>query len=234
MPTMTDVDEFAQLRAEEDPRTIAEMKAEDRYDEGTITDARLNDDGSWSLSWKDDDDLSLGCGCPAKEGVTIEAGDRIRIYSKGFGFSFHGIDINGVEMFWRTPWERFAERVRWLAQHDREKRERFVKDQQRLDAEYEALSAPLKARIDRFRQEQPDFRIDSESYEMYACVDADVIANHLRPQVEAGGDPAELVKAFHDLPWEEQYVIGLKKGHSGNTLGGACALARALLSGKSV
>jgi hypothetical protein len=103
-----------------------------------------------------------------------------------------------------------------------------------MDERYKALSAPLKARIDRFRAESPDFRIDSEEYEMVACVDADKIADHLRPRVEAGEDPATLVSEFYDLPWDEQLKIGIDPGHSGNTFGGACSLARALLAGKAV
>jgi hypothetical protein len=44
------------------------------------------------------------------------------------------------------------------------------------------------------------------------------------------------VKEFYDKPWDEQAVLvpELDKGHSGNTFGGAVALARALLSGEKV
>lgn len=43
-----------------------------------------------------------------------------------------------------------------------------------------------------------------------------------------------MVKEFYDLPWEKQVEIGIDEGHSGNTFGGACALARSLLKGEAV
>jgi len=230
-----DVDEFTRLKADEDPRTIEEMIAQDEYADIVVEKAEPYSDGSgyWTVVW----DNGTGTGVKAPEGVEIKVGDTIRFYGQGAGSvggRKHGWALNGEVMEWLTPWERFAERVKWLAGYDRDKRERFAKDKARMDARYEALSPPLKARIDRFRAESADFRIDSEAYEMVACVDADLIANHLRPRVEAGEDAAAVVKEFYDLPWEKQVEIGIDQGHSGNTFGGACSLARALLLGEKV
>lgn len=60
------------------------------------------------------------------------------------------------------------------------------------------------------------------------------IAEHLRPSVEAGADADAAVQEFYDLPWEKQIKIGIDQGHSGNTFGGACMLARRLLKGEEV
>ena len=242
--------ELDALLAENDPRTIPEIKADDSWQEGTITEATEHD-GGWSLSWTETRErradgeivdepagLTMGCGIAADRnpnGVVLEVGQTIRVYGRGFGFEFHGMDIDGREVFWRTPLERVADRVAWLAQHDRDQRERFIAGQAKLDADYERLSAPLKARIDRFRAESPDFRIRSEAYELFACVEADKIVAHLRPRIEAGEDAEAVVKEFYDLPWERQKAdAGIDDGHSGNTFGGACSMARALLTGSPV
>ncbi len=257
----TDVEELTRLHDEEDPRTIAEMKAEESYEEGVLTEATLSKDGkTWSLGWD-----HRGCGCPAKDGVEVQVGDTLRLYTSG-GSAFHGVDINGVEMFWRTPWERLAERVRWLAQYDREKRERFVEGKDRLDATYEALSDPMKGRIDRFRSERAGFRISGESYEIFACSQAEVFAKRAREAADAGEDQHEVDAWFGDgsferehpgqaerpaseltppvrwllwwskLPWERQKELmpDLDEDHSGNTFGAAWFYAVRLLLGESV
>lgn len=229
-----DVDEFTQLRNQEDGRTIEQMIADDTFEDVEITavEPPLETDGErwqsagWGSTW-------TGFRLPANLNE-IRVGDKIRLYGgAGLGDTKHGYALNGKMIEWFTPWERFARRVEWLANYDREKRERFARDQEKMDARYEALSPPLKARIDRFRRERVDFRIDAEEYEMVACVDADRIAEKYRPRVEAGESPEAVIEEFYKLPWDEQKALipELDDGHSGNTFGGACALARALLAG---
>jgi hypothetical protein len=225
-----DIDEFARLKADEDPRTIEEMIADDEYEDVVLTEVRPPSEpgGYWSVQWG-----SVGTGLKPPEGVELKVGDTVRMYGGAqLGGSRHGWALNGELVEWQTPWERFAARVKWLAGYDRDKRERFAGQREELDAKYEALSSPMKARIAR----RADFRVDAEAYEMVACVDGDKIAAALRPRVEAGEDPQAVVKEFYDLPWDEQNTLvpGLDQGHSGNTFGGACSLARALLAGESV
>jgi hypothetical protein len=234
--------ELAALLDAEDPRTIAEMKADDEWYEGVIVDASAHGDGGWTLGWRDanDDSPGYGHGCgihPSRnpKGITPEVGQTIRFYGKGLGYSFYGMDIDGREVFWRTPLERVLDRVEWLAKHDRKQRERFAEEAPRRDADYEALSPPLKARIDRFRAESSSFRVDSEAYELFACVEADKIAAYLRPNVDDGEEANALVDEFRALPYERQKAMaGLAEGHSGNTFDGACMMARALLTGQPV
>ena len=203
-----DIQEFTRLREEHDPRTIPEMKAEDRYEQGTITKATQGDDGRWSLTWRGDSDSgpgSTGCGCRAKEGVTIKPGDTIRIYGEGFGSQFHGIDINDTEMFWETPWERLAARVRWLASYDRKQRERFAKEKDKLDVTYAGLSEPMKGRIDRFREAEGDFRIKSEGYEIFACSQADAFAARAREAAETQEGQHEVDAWFGSGEFEKEH-----------------------------
>lgn len=232
---------FEELYDGKDPRTIEEMIEDDRaagnsevvtiteVERITARDGKFFQGvswGSWGTSFKLTD----------PDNVSIKVGDQIEIFSPGIGYERYGWALNGEIIEYLTPWERFAKRVQWLAQHDREKRERFVEMKAKLDADYEALSPPLKVRIDRFRSEDPFFRIDSEFYEMFCCVDADKIANFLRPRVEAGEDAGDVVQEFYKLGHEEQnrLIPELLEGHSGNTFGGACSLAAAILQGKEV
>lgn len=220
-----------------DSRTVAEMKAEDlEFDEGWVTKVEpYKEEDGFTVSWKSDDGCTYGLGITAARNpnkITPEVGDRIRVYGR-FGSTFYGIDLNGVEVFWETEIERAATRVNWLADYDRRKREDFAQKQSALDAQFERLSPPMQARIERFRAEREDFRIDSEAYEMFACEEAEKIAAHLKPQVDAGADPAEVVAAFHGLPYEETREV-VSDQHSGNTFGGACSMARALLEGTAV
>lgn len=225
--------ELAALLAAEDPRSIADMKAADHYEEGILTEVTPYKDGDgYSLGYD-----SMGLGITAERnpnGVVPEVGQTIRVYGPGFGSPFHGVDIDGREVFWLTPLERVADRVVWLAKHDRDKRERAVRYAPKIASDYESLSAPLRARIDRFRAEKPTFGMDSEAYEMFACVEADKIAAYLRPRVDAGETPANVVASFRDLPYDEQIAAGLSDQHSGNTFGGACMMAQRLLAGEPV
>lgn len=227
-----DVGTLAKLKATEDPRTIEEMIEDDTSADFTIEDAKPYPDGSgwWSVTF----DNGTGTGLKMPEGKEIRIGDKLTLYPGGFlGMTRHGFAINDELIQWKTPWERFAERIEWLADYDRKKRERFAEERAELDRKYEALPDPLKARIDRFRAESASFRVDSESYEMAAIWDAPKIQKALQPEVDAGGDPIEVVNAFKDLTYEEQMakVPDLSEGHSGNTFGGACMLAYRLLAG---
>lgn len=266
-----DIGEFERLKNESDPRSIAEMKAGDEWQEGPITSVhdRRDDDGrrvtvEWTVAreWAGGGVIergshgTLGASFRLPEGRSLPTeGDTVRFYGRGLGSAFHGVDVNGREVFYRTPYERLAERVRWLAQYDREQRERFVEQKDELDRRVEELPPPLKARIERFRAESPTFRQEAEAYEMAAAGDAPKIARALAAEqgwflddnlcaliVDQGSsraraeDVQEAVKGFYEADYAEQQrrVPDLDPGHSGNTFGGAVGLARALLQGKPV
>lgn len=167
-------------------KTIAQMKAEDKYDDHEIEKVESIRDGSEITGYKFDTKDGFGfivsrdrAGARLDE-VEPEPGQTVRLYGNGFGYPFHGCDVEGEELFWWTPLERDAERVRWLAQHDRKQREQFVESQEQLDADFEALPEPLKARIQRFRDGDPGFRVTSEGYEMFCCVEAAKFAKAAR------------------------------------------------------
>ena len=101
-------------------------------------------------------------------------GMKIRVWSNGnqnHGVSVHiGPDI--VPVYYKTKREMDVEHAAWIADHQKKQRQDFVDNVVRLDLEYEQLPGPLKRRIDRFRDEDPDFRWKEEAYEMAACAEA--------------------------------------------------------------
>lgn len=173
-----------------------------------------------------------------RAGIEPKIGDRLRLYGS-FGHEVQGIQVNDDVVFYRTQTQREARRRRWLEDNDARKERAFTLKQGALDAEFEALPPFFRQRIERFRAEDPDFRKESEGYEMFCCTEAVKIALALESStlgVEAAEGQRtaliqEQVMAFYDLPWEQQKqrVPGLGDGHSGNTFGGACNLAAAYL-----
>ena len=223
-------DELRDLLDQDDGRTITEMIEADPYEEWPIEKVEAGRDGWWSITF----DGSTGTGVSGRE---PKVGDIYRSYHGGgsaWGSTRHGWALNGEIVEWKTPWERVAERVTRLAESDRKKRERLEETRADLLRDYAELPEPLRKRLDRFAAERADFWVDSGSYELFCCKEAAKIAEHLRPRVEAGEDAETLVREFYDLPWDEQVKAGVDQGHSGNTFGGACSLARALLTGQSV
>lgn len=174
-----------------------------------------------------------------------QVGDEIAVYLSGT--TVVGVELRGQRLYLKSEREHELEWLLFRAVHHRQRLEEFAVERPNLDAEYERLPDVLKARIDRFREEDPDFRAQAESYEMAAVVDAPKIAQAVArwlPTYAAGPDgyPTDVseedaravMKQFRELSYEEQseLVVDLNPGHSGNTFAAACMLAYRLLTGK--
>lgn len=224
MPTDL-ADELRVVMDAEDGRTLIEIREAEPHYDVEVQGAEYDGEGT-TVSF--DDGLTTYL-----TGREIKVGDTITIWDGHhqplMGGTRHGWAHNGELIEWLTPFQRIANRVTWLADHDRDKRERLERGAEKRAADYETLPAPLKARIDRFVAERPDFWLTGD-YELFCCTEAAKIAEHLRPRVEAGEDPDAIVSDFHAAA--PAGVVSDQ--HSGNTFGGACALARALLRGEPV
>lgn len=167
--------EVERLLDTEDGRTIGEMIAEDPHTEYRIEGAEFSGDGTT---------VNLGGGLSTfLPGPEIKIGDTVWIYDGGdggWGSQRHGWALNGEIVEWKTPLERAADRLNWLVQRDRKKREQFVEERMKLDADFAALPTPLKERIERFRVEHADFRVDGERYELFCCTEAAKFAERAR------------------------------------------------------
>gem|GEM_PF-2020224 len=175
--------------------------------------------------------------------VPIKAGDVARFYGRGIGSIVRGLDINGVQCYYRNEEQQAEENARQVANHEAEQKAEFQKNKASLDEKYNALPEVFQKRIDKFRGNNPDFRWKYEAYEMFCCEQAVVIATAIGKQLvneamaeglllqEAKAVIAErapsALKEFYDMPWEKQKeaVPDLEDGHSGNTFGCAVRLA---------
>lgn len=152
-------------------------------------------------TWYIDTESSTGFGVSRErveraiwDGFKPEPGDEVTLYCRNWS-SVVGLDWKGERVFLYTQEEWDAETAFMTARDDRQKAERFERDRARLDAEYDALPQVFKDRIDRFRGNNPTFRPDFESYEMFVCTEAVKLAERAREAV-AAGDYADEVEAF--------------------------------------
>lgn len=160
-----------------------------------------------------------------------KVGMKYRTYPKGLGHTIRGLVVDGVCIFYRTVEEEKERHRQWCADRDAATKAGFEKNKADLDARYDALPDHFKRRLDKFRTNNPDFRWRYEPYELMCCEDAVKIASAMeREDVLPGAD--DKIKAFYDLPWDEQknIVPGLHDGHSGNSFGMAVHLARLYLN----
>lgn len=157
--------------------------------------------------------------CPKESPIVPTVGMIARLYGKGFGYTVRGLDINGFEVFYRTAAEEDERHRQWCRDEEAKRQKELEENLPAMDAKYAALPEVFRLRIDKFRGNNPTFRRDFESYEMFCCEQAVVIADALKT--------SDAVRKWADLPFEEQKasVPGLGDGHSGNTFGCACSLA---------
>jgi len=104
----------------------------------------------------------------------------------------------------------------------------YKKNKGRMDRQFDALPAIFRERINKFRQNNRNFRWEFEAYELFCCEQAVLIAEGLGK----GKNKKELLKVFEEfgrLSWDEQVkkIPGLSTGHSGNMF--ACSVKLAYL-----
>jgi len=161
--------------------------------------------------------------CPKIKNFIPMQGMMVRFYGKGFGYSVRGLEINGCIMYYRTPQQAEEDHIKMCKRHDSEDKKRFKKNKKKLDGDYNALPELFKQRINKFRNNNPDFRWKYESYEIFCCKEALKIANALKTIDE--------IQKWKNFPWEEQKkIVDIDEGHSGNTFGCAVNLACLYLS----
>lgn len=114
-----------------------------------------------------------------------QKGDAITLYTRQ-GSSTVGLDWKGERVFLYTDEEWEAERAFQSQRYERQKAERFAREEGKLNADYDALPEVFKDRINRFRKNNPGFRRDYESYEMFTCKEAVQLADRARDAVATG------------------------------------------------
>jgi hypothetical protein len=172
----------------------------ERAEHGVIRSAKRSSDGSWTI----ETESSSGFGVSRDrvedsiwDDFSPQKGDAITLYTRGFS-QVVGLDLNGSRVFLMTDQEIEAQRALQAARMDRQKAERFERERERLDADYEALPQVFRDRIDRFRANNPNFREEFESYEMFVCKEAVQLAERAREAVASGEHAAEVAAFWAD------------------------------------
>lgn len=156
--------------------------------------------------------------------VAPQPGETMRRYGRGFGYPVRGVVINGRVYRYRTDAEEAQHHREQVAEQKKRRGEEYEAKRADYDGRVVALPEPFRLRVERFRAlGGNEWRYEFEPYELFTCEQAIVIA-------EAVVTVAEL-ESFTKLEYEEQRrrVPKLDGGHSGNTFGMACQLARLLI-----
>lgn len=160
-----------------------------------------------------------------KFGVEPKEGQALRVYGS-MGRPIVGVDLDGEPVFFKTELEQALDFAQMKLNFETDRCERYERDHERIAQQYDELHPALRARIDRFRKENPRFIYDSEPYEMFCLHEATKILNTLSPeQIEAVIGTDEADKSVPDLD------LG---AHTGNTHAAAWAMARTVSRGEYV
>lgn len=164
-------------------------------------------DGGWWIHFEDN-------------GIKPEVGMELCLIPGECGRPNRGLFLDGQEVYYRTEAEEDERHRKWCEEQEREREEEFMKNKDVMDAKVAALPQVFQDRIQKFRNTNPNFRRDYETYEVFCCEEAVLIANTLKTP--------EKVDDFYKASWDEKkkVVPDLDDGHSGNTFGTACLLAK--------
>jgi hypothetical protein len=142
----------------------------------------------------------------------------------GFGRPIRGIEIAGSLLYYETE-ETYAARQKVIqAKEDTEDKRKYEESgKAENDARIALLPPVFQERIADFRRRREDFGWKREAYELFTCEQAVLISQHVK---------VDDMEAFHKLEWHQQRTVvpGLDEGHSGNTFGAACMLAKFYLT----
>lgn len=204
------------------------MKANDlEYQDKRLT--AVEDHGfSWAIT--SEDGWSLGI--PKVDGVVPVVGSVARYYGQGIGRPVRGVDIDGREVYYRTADQQAAKHRSDADALNAEKRATAEAAKPETARRIAALPDVMQRRLQKFTDTNPDFWWDFMPYELMVCEDAVKIARALEPRATTPEGYVTELDAFYDLNFEQQKMIvpDLTDGHSGNSFGMACRLARWLLT----
>lgn len=145
-------------------------------------------------------------------------GDIIRLYGKGIGYTVRGIVIDGVVVRYDT--EAFAEQKRLednKAQEEKQKLD-YLEKKDEYSKRIATLPKPFQEKIEGHMRRRDDFSWKNLSYELFVCEEAVKIVKHF--------GNAEEIRAYSKLGHKEQEkILALDEGHSGNTFGAAVSHA---------
>lgn len=169
-------------------------------------------------------------GCDADLPYLPQEGERIRLYPGQIGSQNRGLatyrDGEWHCVWYCNPTEQEIENQIWIAERRLKNLQALKQDIHEREQRIEALPEPFKRRLRHFIEIGGyDYRANSEVYELFVCEEAVKMINTLETE--------ERIQAFYKATWDEQCEMlpTLDRGHSGNTFGSACRLARLYVTG---
>lgn len=184
------------------------------------------------------------------------AGDALTIYTMGgLWTQIRGCRLRDTELYFQTEEEIEAANAQERREIEARKRAKFEEERSELDRRFAALPECFRDRIARRRTNNPSFRWEYESYEMFVCEQAVEIAKWavavegedgpeyagcrtaLDTFISEHGDDNDVSLSYTAIRWfstlspDEQrvHVPAFSHEHSGNTAGMAMSLARTWL-----
>jgi len=177
--------------------------------------SKIKSVNEYDSGWGIETESGSGFTLDKKHKVTPKVGDDIESYCVR-GCIIRSVKINGSYVFNKTDKDLDREHKEMVADMHKKKKKKFEEEKDELDATYDSLPPVFQRRLDRFRKGKVEFRWSLESYEMFCCQEALVIAKHC--------GSAEGVREFNTSNYAEQSKVTSDQ-HSGNTMGTACTLA---------
>ncbi len=202
------------------PMDFASHDIDTQYTESRLTSVSEGEQG-WTLGL---DGFGLFCPRDQCEQAPI-VGETARVYGKGFGYVVRGIIIEGRVYKYLSEEQEAERHAQWVAEEQAKRASEAARERAARDERRAALPEALRARLARFEARNPEWRRDFESYELFVCEEAALIARHFASDIEG-------LRAFAGKPPEEQgqTIPALKfSEHSGNTWGAAMQIAMRLV-----
>lgn len=191
----------------------------DTFLDHAVTSVEPWNGGGWSLKFEN----GWCFGCPADSPVVPKPGMTARLYGKGIGYTVRGLFLDGRKVFYRTEAEDRAKNEAEQVEADKALQYDLDRDKADRNRRWANLPGPFRERGQWFAGRTPHWRRDHETYELFVCEQAYLIAKTLKTP--------KAIREWYALPWGEQVaVVPVDGGHSGNTMGCAVHLAVLLLT----
>jgi hypothetical protein len=190
--------------------------------EGTVT--------GWWISFVD----GLSFYIPPDSPVEPKVGDQCILFGKGAFSTVRGVLLNGQKVFYRTEAQQVAADRAALEARQQEQKATAEACKEQTALRIAALSPPMQRRIQKFRDTNPNFDWEYLPYELMCCEQGEQLAANIRGRILDDSKYLLALEAFREAGVEEQLRLfpQLDRGHSGNSFGFACLLARYVLAGE--
>ena len=184
------------------------LKADDtEFEDHVIEGVETGADGGYTIQREDGWSFQV----PKNQAAVPKVGSTVRFYGKGLGHQVRGLDVDGVEIWYKTAEQQEAESRAWVENEAHRKDREYEEQKADLFRRIALLPEPLQNHIQRFLDNNPDFGRDYLAYELFCCEQAVVIA--------AAFKDVESLRTWANMNFNEQrkMVSALSDDHSGNT-----------------